>query len=204
MALSLVTSEKMRKALDLSKEPLALREKYGMTLFGQGTLAARRLVERGVKFATVVWDEYKQSCISGWDTHVLAKERLTGELLPGLDMALSGLLEDLSQRGMLDETLVLIITEHGRPPKMNAAGGRDHWSDVYSCALAGGGAKGGTVVGESDEEAGQPLEHPVSPKDLLATAYHLLGIDPRTEIMDRLQRPLPLVPDAKVDEAMIA
>jgi hypothetical protein len=204
MALNLVTSEKMRVALDLSKEPLALREKYGMTLFGQGTLAARRLVERGVKFATVVWDEYKQSCISGWDTHVLAKERLTGELLPGFDMALSGLLEDLSQRGMLDETLVLIITEHGRPPKMNAAGGRDHWSDVYSCALAGGGAKGGTVVGKSDEEAGQPVEHPVSPKDLLATAYHLLGIDPRTEILDRLQRPLPLVPDAKVDEAMIA
>jgi arylsulfatase A-like enzyme len=119
-------------------------------------------------------------------------------------MALSGLLEDLSQRGMLDETLVLINTEHGRPPKMTAAGGRDHWSDVYSCALAGGGAKGGTVVGKSDDEAGQPVEHPVSPKDLLATAYHLLGIDPRTEIMDRLARPLPLVPDAKVDEALIA
>lgn len=205
MALSLVTSEKMREALDLSKEPPALREKYGMTLFGQGVLAARRLVERGVRFATVVWDEYQQSCISGWDTHVRQAPRLAGELLPGLDMALSGLLEDLHQRGMLEETLVLLITEHGRSPKVSGVegGGRDHWSDVYSCALAGGGAKAGVVVGASDENAGQPADHPVSPKDLLATAYHLLGIDPRTEILDRLQRPLPLVPDGKVDEALI-
>ena len=204
MALSLVTSVKMQEALDLSKEPMALRERYGMSLFGQGTLAARRLVERGVKFATVVWDEFQQSCISGWDTHVLAKERLTGELLPGLDMALSTLLDDLAQRGMLDETLIMVVTEHGRPPKMNAAGGRDHWSDVYSCLVAGGGTKAGVVVGKSDEEAGQPVEHPVSPKDLLATAYHLLGIDPNTEIIDRLARPLPLVPDGKIDPALIA
>lgn len=203
-ALSLVTSEKMREALDLAREPRALRERYGMTLFGQGALAARRLVERGVKVATVVWDEFNQSCISGWDTHVRAVERLTGELLPGLDMALSGLLLDLKERGMLDETLVLLITEHGRPPKINPAGGRDHWSDVYSCLMAGGGAKGGVVVGASDQEAGQPVEHPVSPKDMLATAYHLLGINPETEIMDRLQRPLPLVPDGKVDPALLA
>lgn len=203
-ALSLVTSEKMRDALDLSREPQNLRERYGMTLFGQGTLAARRMVERGVRFATVVWDEFNQSCISGWDTHVKAVERLTGELLPGFDAALSALLEDLAQRGMLEETLVLVITEHGRPPKINGAGGRDHWSDVYSCAAAGGGIKAGAVVGASDHEAGQPAEHPVSPKDLLATAYHLLGISPDTEILDRLQRPLPLVPDGKVDEALIA
>jgi hypothetical protein len=203
-ALSLVTSEKMREALDLSKEPTALRERYGMTLFGQGTLAARRLVERGVRFATVVWDEFNQSCISGWDTHVQAVPRLTGELLPGLDMALSALLQDLSQRGMLDETLILILTEHGRPPKLNAAGGRDHWSDVYSCLIAGGGTKRGVVVGASDQEAGQPAEHPVSPKDVLATAYHLLGIDPETHIFDALQRPLPLVADGRVDEALIA
>lgn len=202
-ALSLVTSEKMRDALDLSREPLALREKYGMTLFGQGALAARRMVERGVKFATVVWDEFNQSCISGWDTHVNAVPRLTGELLPGFDMALSGLLDDLSQRGMLDETLVMVITEHGRPPKLNGAGGRDHWSDVYSCLMAGGGTKAGAVVGASDHEAGQPAEHPVSPKDMLATAYHLLGIDPATEILDRQQRPLPLVPEGKVDDALI-
>jgi hypothetical protein len=203
-ALSLVTSEKMREALDLSKEPAALRERYGMTLFGQGTLAARRLVERGVRFATVVWDEFNQSCISGWDTHVQAVPRLTGELLPGLDMALSALLQDLSQRGMLDETLVLVLTEHGRPPKLNAAGGRDHWSDVYSCLVAGGGMKRGVVVGASDQEAGQPAEHPVSPKDVLATAYHLLGIDPETQIVDALQRPLPLVADGRIDEALIA
>lgn len=205
MALSLVTSEKMREALDLSREPRALRESYGMTLFGQGTLAARRLVERGVRFATVVWDEYKQSCISGWDTHVLQKQRLTGELLPGLDMALSGLLQDLHDRGMLEETLVLVITEHGRTPKVDAVegGGRGHWSDVYCGLMAGGGAKAGVVVGSSDANAGQVDSHPVSPKDILATSYHLLGIAPTTEILDRQQRPLPLVPEGKVDEALI-
>jgi hypothetical protein len=203
-ALSLVTSEKMREALDLSREPAALRERYGMTLFGQGTLAARRLVERGVRFTTVVWDEFNQSCVSGWDTHVQAVPRLTGELLPGLDMAVSALLQDLSQRGILDETLVLVLTEHGRPPKLNAAGGRDHWSDVYSCLVAGGGTKRGVVVGASDQEAGQPAEHPVSPKDVLATSYHLLGIDPETEILDALQRPLRLIPDGRIDEALIA
>jgi len=206
MALSLITSDQTREALDLSKEPAALRERYGMTLFGQGTLAARRLVERGVRFATVVWDEFNQSCISGWDTHVRQYPRLTGELLPGLDMALATLLEDLQQRGMLDETLVMVVTEHGRTPQLSAAqeGGRDHWSDVYSCLMAGGGAPGGVVVGASDAHAGQPAEHPVSPKDMLATAYHLLGIHPETEIPDRLGRPLPLVPDGKVDAALIA
>jgi hypothetical protein len=203
-ALSLVTSAKMREALDLSREPRDLRERYGMHLFGQGTLAARRMIERGVRFATVVWDEFNQSCISGWDTHVNAVPRLTGELLPGLDSALSTLLTDLADRGLLGETLVLVITEHGRPPKLNAAGGRDHWSDVYCGLMAGGGAKAGVVVGASDHEAGQPVEHPVSPKDVLATAYHLLGIRPETEILDRLQRPLPLVPDGKVDAALIA
>jgi arylsulfatase A-like enzyme len=105
---------------------------------------------------------------------------------------------------MLDETLVMVITEHGRPPKLNAAGGRDHWSDVYSCLLAGGGTRAGAVVGASDHEAGQPAEHPVSPKDVLATAYHLLGIDPDTEILDAQQRPLRLVPGGRIDEALIA
>jgi uncharacterized protein (DUF1501 family) len=162
-------------------------------------------VERGCRFATVVWDEFNQSCISGWDTHVRQTDRLTGELLPGLDMALSGLLEDLHQRGMLDETLVMVVTEHGRTPKLSSAegGGRDHWSDVYCGLLAGGGSRAGAVVGASDAEAGFVAEHPVSPKDLLATAYHLLGIDPQTEILDRQNRPLPLVPEGKVDPALI-
>lgn len=204
MALSLVTSDRMREALDLTREPRALREKYGWTLFGQGTLAARRLVERGVRFATVVWDEYRQSCISGWDTHVLARERLTGELLPGLDMALSALLDDLRDRGMLEDTLVLCLTEHGRTPQLNSAAGRDHWSDVYCGLLAGGGVKAGQVVGSSDAHAAYVDTHPVSPKDLLATTYHLLGIPPHTEIMDRLQRPLPLVPGGNVEEALLA
>ncbi len=206
LALSLVTSNKVREALDLSRESASTRERYGMTLFGQGTLAARRLIERGVRFATVVWDEYNQSCISGWDTHVRQQQRLTGELLPGLDMALSGLIEDLQQRGMLDETLVLLITEHGRTPKLSGVdgGGRDHWSEVYSCLMAGGGSKAGAVIGESDAQAGTPADHPVSPKDLLATTYHLLGIDPATQIVDRVGRPLPLVADGRVDHHLIA
>ena len=204
IALALVTSEKVREALDLSKERRALRESYGMTLFGQGALAARRLIERGTKFATVIWDEFNQSCISGWDTHVRHPERLTGELLPGLDMALSGLLDDLQDRGLLDETLVLCVTEHGRTPKINGAAGRDHWSESYCGLLAGGGIKRGAVIGRSDAHAAFVEEHPVSPKDILATTYHLLGIDPSTEIYDKLDRPLPLVPGGKVDPALLA
>ncbi len=205
-ALSLLTSESTREALDLTREPLAMRESYGMTLFGQGTLAARRLLERGVRFATVVWDEFDRSCISGWDTHVRQEQRLTGELLPGLDRALSALIEDLNQRGMLDETLIMVLTEHGRTPKVNPVdgGGRDHWSDVYSGLIAGGGAGAGRVVGASDAHAAYVHDAPVSPKDILATAYHLLGIPPTTEILDRQSRPLPLVPEGRVLESLLA
>lgn len=199
MAYSLLGSEKLRRAFDLDAEPPATRELYGMTLFGQATLTARRLVEAGGRFLSVFWDEYGLAG-TGWDTHWDHFPRMKDELLPGLDQTLSGLVIDLDQRGMLDETLVMVLSEHGRTPKLATAknGGRDHWARCYSVVLAGGGIARGRIVGRSDKIASDPAERPVSPKDVLATAYHLLGIDPRTEIHDRQGRPLGLVPTGEV------
>ena len=205
MAFSLIGSEKTRTALDLTREPLAVRESYGMTLFGQAALAARRLVEAGSRFVTVFWDEYGLAG-SGWDTHWDHYPRMKSELLPGLDRALSGLLRDLDGRGLLDETLVLCLSEHGRTPRIQnvAGGGRDHWSRVYSGILAGGGVARGRVVGKSDKHAGSVAERPVSPKDILATLYHLMGVNPHTTLIDRSGRPLLLVPDGAVVAEMLA
>jgi len=199
MAYDLITSPKVRTALDLEREPRPLRESYGMTLFGQASLAARRLVEAGVRFVTVFWDEYGLAG-SAWDTHWEHYPRMKNELTPGFDRGLSGLLADLDQRGMLDETLVLCMSEHGRTPKLaNVPGaGRDHWSQAYSVLLAGGGVARGKIVGKTDHIAGTVVERPVSPKDILATAYHLLGIDPEATITDRTGRPMALVPSGSV------
>ncbi|MBX6312618.1 MAG: DUF1501 domain-containing protein [Isosphaeraceae bacterium] len=199
MAYSLLGSEKLRLAFDLDREPMATRELYGMTLFGQATLTARRLVEAGGRFVTVFWDEYGLAG-TGWDTHWDHYPRMKDELLPGLDQTLSGLLIDLDARGLLDETLVLVLSEHGRTPKITSGrgGGRDHWSRCYSILMAGGGVARGRVIGRSDAIASDPLDRPVSPKDLLATTYHLLGIDPQTTLTDRQGRPLTLVPDGQV------
>jgi hypothetical protein len=194
MAYQLIASPRVRQALDLNREPRPVRESYGMTLFGQAALAARRLVEAGSRFVTVFWDEYGLAG-SGWDTHWDHYPRMRNELLPGLDMALAGLIRDLDERGMLDETLVLCLSEHGRTPRLQnvPGGGRDHWSQVYSGIFAGGGVARGRVVGRSDRIAGSVADRPVSPKDILATVYHLLGIDPETTLTDRAGRPLPLV-----------
>jgi hypothetical protein len=199
MAYDLIGSEKVRNALDLSREPVKLRESYGMTVFGQAALAARRLVEAGSRFVTVFWDEYGLAG-SGWDTHWDHYPRMRNELLPGFDMALYGLLNDLDGRGLLDETLVLVLSEHGRTPKLAnvKGGGRDHWSQCYSALMAGGGIVRGKVVGRSDKIAGTVAERPISPKDVLATTYHLLGIDPETLLTDRTNRPVPLVQSASV------
>ncbi len=199
MAFSLIGSEKIRQALDLSKESPRLRENYGMTLFGQGCLSARRLVEAGSRFVTVFWDEFGLAG-SGWDTHWEHYPRMKNELCPGFDRALYGLISDLDARGLLDETLVLCLSEHGRTPKLSKArnGGRDHWAKVYSALLAGGGVARGRVVGKSDRIAGEVAERPISPKDILATAYHLLGIDLETTLTDRTGRPIPLVQNAEV------
>jgi hypothetical protein len=198
-AFDLIGSEKVRTALDLNREARPLRESYGMTLFGQASLAARRLVEAGSRFVTVFWDEYGLAG-SGWDTHWNHFDRMKDELTPGFDRALYGLITDLESRGLLDETLVLCLSEHGRTPKLTraAGGGRDHWSRAYSVLLAGGGVARGKVVGKTDRIAGDVKERPVSPKDVLATTYHLLGIDPEMMLTDRTGKPVPLAADGRV------
>jgi hypothetical protein len=205
MALSLMTSSRVQCALDVEREPRGLRERYGMTLFGQAVLAARRLIEGGVRLATVFWDEYKDAN-TAWDTHVRQVTRLKDELLPGFDLAYSALLDDLHDRGLLDETLVVVMSEHGRTPKLNKepGGGREHWSGAYCGMLAGGGVRAGAVVGTTDRIAGYPKDNPVSPKDVLATIYHLLGVDPNTHIHDREGPPVALVPQGKALPALLS
>jgi hypothetical protein len=205
MAYSLIGSERIQQALDLRREPMRLRESYGMTIFGQASLVARRLVEAGSRFVSVFWDEFGLAG-SGWDTHWDHYNRMRNELMPGFDRAFAGLIADLDQRGMLDETLVMVLSEHGRTPRINNApgGGRDHWSNAYTCLFAGGGVGRGRVVGRTDKHGAEVSERPVSPKDILATAYHLLGIDPETHVTDRTGRPMPLVQDAHVIHDLLA
>jgi hypothetical protein len=205
MAYSLIGSEKVRRALDVRCESGRVRESYGHTLFGQSCLAARRLVEAGSKFVTVFWDEFGLAG-SGWDTHWEHYPRMRNELMPGFDRGFSGLISDLDQRGLLDETLVLVLSEHGRTPKLNKAngGGRDHWSQAYTVLLAGGGVARGRVIGKTDSIGGTVIDRPVSPKDLLATAYHLLGYDLETTLTDRTNRPVSLVPSGQVLRDVLA
>jgi hypothetical protein len=200
-AFTLLTSGRMRHALEVGREPLAVRESYGLTLFGQGCLAARRLVEAGCVFATVFWDGFGQFAGCAWDTHSNHYPRLKEYLLPGFDRAFAGLLRDLEGRGLLDETLVLWMSEHGRTPRLDPkpkGAGRHHWSRAYSIVLAGAGVPRGKVVGSTDTLGGEVRETPVSPKDVLATAFHLLGIDPRTTIVDPLGRPVPIAGSGEV------
>lgn len=200
MAYSLIASPGIREALNISKEPRELREQYGMTLFGQATLAGRRLLEAGSTVVSVFWDEI-QTANSAWDTHFSHFERLKDELLPGLDRALSTLILDLEQRGMLDDTLVLCLTEHGRTPKLSntvRGAGREHWSEVYCNLVAGAGIARGRLIGSSDRNGAFVKDDPVSPKDILCTTYHLLGIDPNRMIPDKLGRPIRLVAEGDV------
>jgi hypothetical protein len=196
----LLASERLRQAFDLEREPRETRDLYGMTLFGQAALTARRLVEAGGRFVTVFWDEYGLAG-TGWDTHWDHFPRMKDELLPGLDRTLSGLLMDMDRRGLLDETLVVVLSEHGRTPRIQSnvpGAGRDHWSRCYSALMAGGGIARGRVIGKSDKIASDPVDRRVSPKDILATIYHLLGIDSTASLADRQGRPLAIVPDAEV------
>jgi hypothetical protein len=192
LAFSLMDSPKVRVALDLDREPAKLREQYGVTLFGQGCLQARRLIEAGCRFVTVVWDEFGQ-LNTGWDTHEDQRNRLKTDLLPGFDLAFSALIEDLTQRGLLDDTLVLVLSEMGRTPKLQGDG-RGHWGRAYCNLLAGGGAARGRVIGKTDSIAAEPIDRPLKAKDVLATAYHLLGIDHHSTVLDRQNRPVPLLP----------
>jgi hypothetical protein len=185
-AFDLITSPAARRAFDLSRESHRLREQYGSTAFGQGLLLARRLVEAGVRLMTVNWARDD----AFWDTHADNFNLLKTSLLPPFDRGFSVLLEDLAQRGLLDETLIVCLGEFGRTPKINKAAGRDHWAGCNTVVLAGAGIRGGLVHGASDRQAAYPITPPVSPEDLAATIYHALGIDIRTQVRDQLGRPL--------------
>lgn len=205
MAWSLLTNGKITDALDYTREPQSTRAAYGMTLFGQSCLAARRLIEAGTKFVTVFWDAYGLNAGS-WDTHHNHFGRLKEFLLPVFDQAFSALILDLERRGLLDETLVLVLSEHGRTPRIDSkpkGAGRGHWSRAYSQVYAGGGMGRGNVVGRSDAIGGDVQDTPVSPKDILATAYYLLGIDPHTTFPDPEGRPLPIAGTGVLREELL-
>ncbi len=192
-ALALVGSERTREALDLRKEPAAVRDRYGRHLFGQSTLLARRLVQAGVRYVTVHWDAPDGY---SWDSHVNSKD-VGDHLIPGLDQSLSALLMDLEERGMLDETLVVCLGEMGRTPRGNANWGRDHWSTLFPAVIAGAGVRGGTVHGQSDKDAAYATTPPYHPEDLAATIYHALGIDHELRLPDAQGRPVGLIEDGK-------
>ena len=175
---------------DLEAEPPALRARYGEHRFGQSLLLARRLVERGVSFVGVHFN-YMTQC-DGWDTHKNNFACLKDELLPLLDQGLSALFDDLFERGMLGETLVATFGEFGRTPRINADAGRDHWGLCGSAVFAGGGVRGGNVIGASDKTGGFPADSPIGPPDVVATIYHALGLDPHTLMYEPQGRPLPL------------
>lgn len=191
-AVDLLRTDEAQRAFAIDSEPDAVRDRYGRNRFGQSVLLARRLVEAGVSLVQVNWTRWEddENVAPAWDTHAKNSERLKKALMPPMDQAYSALLDDLAGRGMLDETLVVWMGEFGRSPKVNAAGGRDHWGHVFSAALAGGGVRGGSVYGASDRQGGFPLEGRVEPQDLAATVYHCLGLPPETEIRDKFGRPL--------------
>jgi len=195
-AYRLMTSVKAREAFDLGKEPVKVRERYGLTRFGQSCLLARRLVEAGVRFVTIntfitVFDEIT------WDIHgskpFTSIAGMKDIVAPMYDQGYSALIDDLSQRGMLDTTLVANLAEFGRTPKINPAGGRDHWPQCWTTYFAGGGVKGGRVVGKSDEIGAYPVERPVKPAEIVATIYHSLGLNLETHLPGPQSRPFPLV-----------
>ncbi len=196
-AIAMLTSEKVRAAFDLESEPDALRDRYGRTTYGQGCLLARRLVESGVKFVTVYFSRSiggRRVNEGGWDTHGFDDTRMFQIVdkyqHPITDQTLPTLLDDLQDRGLLDETLVVWMGEFGRTPKINQNISRDHWPRCYTSLLAGGGVKQGYVYGASDANGMYPDKHPVRPEDLAATMYALMGINPESEVRDRGNRPL--------------
>ena len=196
-ALAMLNSGKLRRAFDLASEPEKVREGYGRTTYGQSCLLARRLVETGVKFVTVYFDESiggQNTKDGGWDTHGFNNTRMfpiiEGRHLPITDQTLPTLLTDLDERGLLDTTLVLWMGEFGRTPKINGNISRDHWPDCYTVLLAGGGVKRGFAYGASDQHAAYPASGLVRPDDLAATLFYLLGIDPHTEVRGQGDRPV--------------
>ncbi len=199
-AFDLLAAPATRRAFQLDHEPLPVRESYGRNIYGQSVLLARRLVEAGCRVACISW---APDANATWDTHANNFTSLEKTLLPQLDAALSSLLTDLHERGLLERTVVAVMGEFGRSPKVNGNAGRDHWNFCYSLMLAGGGFKGGMVHGASDPIGGRPSLAPVTPADVVATVYHCLGIDPNLELRDRLDRPFVLVPWGKPIEEVL-
>lgn len=194
-AFEVVQSATTRAAFELERESPATRDRYGRHKFGQSCLLARRLIESGARLVQVNWPREPGDADVGnplWDTHQKNAERVRDVLCPQLDSALPALLTDLEERSLLAETLVVAMGEFGRTPKHNGSGGRDHWGHCFSVALAGGGVRGGQVIGASDRIGGYPADRPLRPQDLAATIFHLLGIDPHGFFDDRGGRARPL------------
>ena len=207
-AFNLLTSAEVRSAFDLNQENNRLRERYGRTLFGNCSLIARRLVEKGVRFVNVTWDLFwdrvpiNYDC---WDTHSNNFTTLKNVNLPEFDQVYAALLEDLEMRGILDETLVVVMSEMGRTPRINGnGGGRDHWTYCYGMWFAGAGIRGGTVVGESDNQAAYVKDRPISPADVCATIYECLGIDPDMPVHNRSGQPIPAAQGGRAIREILA
>jgi hypothetical protein len=191
-AFDLISAPAMREAVRIDREPSKLRDAYGRNIYGQSVLLARRMVEAGTRVACVSW---APDANATWDTHGNNFKKLKGELLPQLDSAVGALLDDLAARGMLERTLVAVVGDFGRTPKVNGNGaGRDHWNFCYSLVLAGGGVKAGYVYGASDKIGAKPGRNPVTPADVIATVYECLGVPHDLELHDRLARPFALCP----------
>jgi hypothetical protein len=201
-AFDLLTSSATQQAFQIDREPASLRDSYGRNIYGQSVLLSRRLLEAGTRVVTLSW---APDANATWDTHDNNFNKLRNTLLPALDRALGSLLGDLEVRGMLGRTLVAVMGEFGRTPRINgSAGGRDHWNFCYSLLLAGGGIKQGFVHGASDRIGARPSLNPCVPADIIATIYHCLGISPDLELRDRLNRPMTLVPWGNVIHELIA
>jgi hypothetical protein len=194
MAFDLLSSPKVRAAFDVTREDMRLRGRYGDHVCGQSVLLARRLIEAGVPFVQVVCaaGDLNNAVGDHWDTHENNFVRLKRDLLPPFERALCALLDDLDDRGRLGETLVVVLTEFGRTPRINKAAGRDHYPDCYSVAFAGGGIRGGQTYGRSDRFGALPLEHPCGPAELHATIFHALGIRGDETLTNNQGRPMAL------------
>lgn len=198
-AFGLLGSGRSRQAFDLNRESPVLRDTYGRHRFGQTMLLARRLVEAEVPLITVNW---ARSNRDEWDTHAKNYPRMKEKLLPPFDQGMAAFISDLDQRGLLDSTVVIGLGEFGRTPRINKDAGRDHWPDVYSVLVAGGGIKRGAIVGASDQHAAFPITDSIGPWDLSATMYHLLGIPSETHVVDRSGRPYSLTPGRVVTDLL--
>ena len=194
-AMDLLTSEETQQAFRISEEPAKLRDAYGRNIYGQSTLLARRLIEAGTRMLTLSW---APDANATWDTHGQNFKKLKQTLLPQFDAACSSLIDDLLNRSMLDRTLIAVMGDFGRTPKVNTNAGRDHWNYCYSLMLVGGGMKPGFIFGSSDKTGAFPASNPLVPGDVIATMYHALGIRHDELLYDRLNRPHRLVPDGDV------